>query len=168
VTAVRRDAVALAFVALCAVVLAGLCAGCGNKYTTAYRSLGAVREGAALAERALTDTCKGKVIQCERDHPTDRAAYLACADPCRKAGESWTRVVRPAINSALLVGVAAVDSAYQAKVSPSASSYLAPVACALARALELWGHLLPPPVAAAVRAVCGAIELGLCPRMVTP
>ena len=166
--ATTHDALALAGVAILAVVITWCNLSCGNQYATAYRSLGAVRATAALAEQTLTDACKAKVLECERSHPTERADYLACGLLCRRGGEAWVKYVRPSVNSALVAGTAAIDLAYLSKSKPSPTAYLSPVACALSRAMSQWVSLLPASVAGAVRAVVAFVDAATCPKEVTP
>lgn len=143
-------------------------AGCGNPYLTAYRSIASTRSVALATEGALGAACEEKVPRCLAAHAVYSPGYVSCMANCKAAMAAWRTYVRPSINSALVVAVGSVQIAEASKAKPDVMAILKPVACALARALEQWGSLLPPSVRATAAAACAFVALATCPKEVTP
>jgi hypothetical protein len=163
-----RDSLALVLVAGLAVWLVWLATSCGNPYLTAYRSIATTRSVALATEGALGAACEEKVPRCLAANAIDSPGYVECMKACKAAMKAWRGTVRPAINSALVVAVGAVQVTEAAKSKPDTMTILKPVACALARALEQWGSLLPVSVRATAQAACAFVSAATCPKEVSP
>lgn len=156
-----REGVAIVLACGLAAWLLALLTGCTDPYLAAYRTTATARATAATAEQALSESCRAKADACKAASATPDA-YSACWAPCRHALESWIRIGRPAVNTALAAALAAVQLAELTRKKPSPLEYLKPVACALARALQQWGHLLPPATRAQIESVAGLVSAATC------
>lgn len=107
----RRDAIAGIFVAFAALVLIGLCHGCGSPYLTALKAGATFRSTAVATEKGLADSCHAKHLACIAAHGAATPAFNVCTDPCVKGLTAWARYTRPAVNTALSLFVAGVQLA---------------------------------------------------------
>jgi hypothetical protein len=114
-----------------------------------WRATLAVREAGTMTDRTLADVCRQKWETCKPKVAVERdACFKGCAD----ALDSWRKIARPAIDSALIVTVAALQIAEKARAKkPDWVALLKPAVCALARGLAAWGHMLPPATLAAIK-----------------
>lgn len=127
-----------------------------------WRATLAVREASTMTDRTLADVCRAKWETCKGKPAVERdACFKAHGD----ALDSWRKIGRPAIDSALIITVAALQIAERAKAKkPDWIALLKPAACALARGLAAWGHLLPPATLAAIKGPLDLVSGFTCGR----
>jgi hypothetical protein len=165
---VYRSRMALAFVALCGLVLYLVWTSGCNPYGNAYRGLATARATAETARDVMAQVCHAKRVGCLTTHGPGTPGYDTCWADCRAAETAWVRYVRSAINTALAAGLGAIRVAEVAKTKPDMMAILRPVACALSVGLGQWLHLLPPSTAATVRALVDLAGAYACPKEVAP
>ena len=150
---------------VCALALVvALLAGCGGPHAVAWRTTAAVRSAGDLTDKAIAASVDREAEKCIKAGKTDAVALRACVQASKPwaALVEWRATVRPAINSALVLTVASLQIAEQAKAKDlDWGAILAPAACAIARALEQWGDLLGGSKAAILAAV-GAVKGATC------
>ena len=133
----------IAALALCAALAAGLVA-CAGPYATAWRTTEGVRQVGNQVDRALGTVAMKKHAECVTAHGRQTDGYAKCIDKHRRAVDTWRRVARPAVNSALAATVGAIQLAERVDSDKPVdwADLLRPAVCALARAVEQWGHLM--------------------------
>jgi hypothetical protein len=149
------------------VVLAVLHASCGNPYLTAYRTLATARATAETTRDTLGQVCHLKRVKCLETHGAGTPAYVMCWDDCRKAERAWVDYIRPAVNSGLLAGLGAIQTAEAVKGKVDIIAMLKPIVCAIGAGVTQWGHLLPPSVKADLMMFASIAAAATCPK-VTP
>lgn len=158
----RQKLVGFLWFGLAFAILAYLLSGCGNAYVTAYKSLATVRATAELTEQTLSDVCRIKAENCQAAHTSDASAFGECVGPCVDALGNWITYVRPAVNTGLAAGLGAIEVARAAKSKPDVLAIMKPIACALARGMKAWGHLLPPKVKTQVESIVKLVDAATC------
>jgi len=133
----------VATLALCAVLGAGF-AACAGPYAAAWRTTEAVRQVGNQVDHSLGVVAQKKHIECVNAHGRQTEGYAKCIDKHRRALDTWRRVARPAVNSALAATVGAIQLAERVKSDKPVdwADLLRPAVCAIARAVEQWGHLM--------------------------
>lgn len=133
----------LAELALCAALAAGL-AACAGPYAAAWRTTEGVRQVGNQVDHALGTVAMKKHVECVNAHGRQTEGYAKCIDKHRRALDTWRRVARPAVNSALAATVAGIQLAERVDSDKPVDweSLLQPAVCALARVVEQWGHLM--------------------------
>jgi len=133
----------LAALALCAALAAGL-AACAGPYAAAWRTTEGVRQVGNQVDHALGTVAMKKHVECVNAHGRQTDGYAKCIDKHRRALDTWRRVARPAVNSALAATVGAIQLAERVKSDKPMdwADLLRPAVCAITRAVEQWGHLM--------------------------
>jgi hypothetical protein len=123
-----------------ALVVAGLAlvatahAGCGS-LAPGYRTVLIVRDVGDQTGKTLANACKIRRLDCTEKHSPGSPQVKECLKTCHEALVTWTRYVRPALNSALAATYAGLETAYAAgKRKTDWRPLLRPGVCALLRA----------------------------------
>lgn len=139
----HRHLARIAGLALFVALGAGL-AACAGPHAAAWRTTEAVRQVGNQVDRTLGVAAQKKHVECLSAHGRQTAGYARCIDKHRRAVDTWRRVARPAVNSALAATVAAIQIAERVKSDKPLDweTALRPAVCAITRAIEQWGHLM--------------------------
>jgi hypothetical protein len=124
--------------------LAGAASGCAGAFDRAWRTTDAVRLAGSTVDRALGAAAKEKHAVCVKQHGARTAGYAQCIDGHRKMLKAWREVARPAVSSALVATVSALQIAERVgqKEPGNWLELVKPAVCALAKVVEQWGHLM--------------------------
>ena len=119
-------------------------AACAGPYATAWRTTEAVRQVGNQVDNSLGIIAQKKHLECVNAHGRQTAGYASCIDKHRRAVDTWRRIARPAVNSALAATVGAIQLAERVKPDKPVdwAAVLQPAVCAISRAIEQWGHLM--------------------------
>jgi hypothetical protein len=128
-----------------------LCSCAGGQWKT----VAVVRSAGVAVDTSITAVVRARHLDCTKHGST--VAYNTCIAPHRSALHSWTNYAKPALNSALIVTVASLQAAEAQKTKVDVWALLKPGLCALASGLAEWGHLLPPAVMTAAKAVAASV-----------
>jgi len=141
-----------AAVGIMALGLLALSATACNPYAVAWRTTGAIQAAGNLTDRAIAISATKARDDC-RQKPATYALCMRDARPIQ-ALTYWRQIARPAVNASLIATVTSMQIAERAKAK--ALDWLAilrPAACALAKMVEQFGHLLGPQKSAVLVAV---------------
>lgn len=153
---------------LLVLLLGAASASCTNPTVTALRATATARATAVLARDTLYEVCHVKRVRCLEINPVGSQGYDTCWAACRKAEEHWVRYGRPAVNSAIVAAIGAIQAAELAKQKPNWLVVIKPLACALAESLKQWGHLLPPGIQAQAQALASLAAGATCQPLEVP
>lgn len=115
--------------------------GC-SPYKTSWRILSAVKAAGVTTSRILGEGAKTKHDQCSKGREPRDPAYAKCMGRWPEAIKYWTQVVKPALNTALVVAVTSLQIAERAKTKPDILGLLKLGVCALLRIPEQFKALL--------------------------
>ncbi len=133
--------------------------------TRAVRGLQQLRD---LTAKQLAAMVHARNVECLAKHAPKTAEYADCIKEPREWLRTWQEVVRPAVNSAAAVGVAALKTealVRKCKADGNCTkvviALLKPGVCAITRALKAFGHKLPDK-GASLLGIVGMIEGVAC------
>jgi hypothetical protein len=120
-------------------------ASCGGALTTGYRATliaTQVRDGISTT---LAAACKAKHEECKTVHGTNNPQFKACVADCKKALTLWVKKAKPAVQAALILTIAGLETAKKAKDKKYSGwiELIKPAVCGLAAALVELKDLLP-------------------------
>lgn len=128
---------------LLAALFAYIAAAC-SPYAAAWRTTAAVRSAGTFTANALATAALAKHDECTKLAAGDKAKYRACAGEHYRAAKAFRTYAVPAINTAVTVAVTSILLAERAKKKGlDWLAILKPAACALAKAVQEFRHLLP-------------------------
>jgi hypothetical protein len=124
-------------------LLAAWLSGCGNN-AAGYRACTTSIKVGNEVGRTLAGVCRVVRLACVKKYGAVRTVELEeCLRTCHKALDSWVKVVRPAVNSAVALAFGGLETARAAKrVDSTWIAKLRPGVCALIRAVTQWRDLL--------------------------
>jgi hypothetical protein len=132
--------------------------GC-NKYAVAWRSAAGLQDAGNRTDDALAEAAAKKHNECLVKHGAKADGYAKCVEPYRQVLVAWVTYVRPAISSAIRTTVAALQIAERVKADKTNwLALLKPGACALAKAVADWTHLMGDKAAEQVKKYLGLVE----------
>lgn len=100
---------------------------------------------------------------CKTKYGAATKPYADCLGKYPEAADAWIKIVRPAVNSALTMTVAAIQLAEQSKdKNVPWLEYLKPALCAMCQAIAEWDKLLPSTVKTYSTATCKFITAATC------
>jgi hypothetical protein len=100
---------------------------------------------------------------CRTTYGAATKPYADCLGKYPEALDTWIKIVRPAVNSALTMTVAAIQLAEQTKDKKLPwLEYLKPALCAVCQAVTQWDKLLPETVKKYSTAICKFITAATC------
>jgi hypothetical protein len=76
--------------------------------------------------------------------------------------DTWVKYVRPGVNTGIVASIGAIEVARVSKGKILPMTVIKPVACALARGLDQWIHLLPVSARSQVEAITKLVTLFTC------
>lgn len=115
--------------------------GC-SPYKASWRILSAVKAAGITTSKILGNSAKTKHDQCSKGRQPRDPAYAKCMGRWPEAIKYWTQVVKPALNTALVVAVTSLQIAERAKTKPDILGLLKLGVCALLRIPEQFKALL--------------------------
>jgi len=124
--------------------LLALMAACANPHAAAWRTSDVVRQAGNQVDRAFGTLARNQHKKCVEAHGPRTSGYAVCIDKHKKALDAWRKQARPAVNSALIATVSAIQIAEKVKQDKPVNwvSLLRPAVCAITKVIEQWGHLL--------------------------
>ena len=137
--------------------------GCAGPFAAAWRTTEAVRQAGNHVDRALGAAATRKHAECVEVHGPKTEAYAVCIAKHWKALKVWRERTRPAVNSALIATVSALQLAERAKSDEEVDwlATIGPAACAITKVVRQWGHLMGDERDRIMRAI-GAIQGVTC------
>lgn len=150
---------------LCLAVITASALLCSCKATmspdTGYRALLIVRDVGDAASKALGEYGAAKHAACQAA-PTP--SYKECIASTKKILETWTTAIKPAVNSALKLARAALETARQAKKTDmSWLNKIKPAVCGLVQAVKEWKEFLGESKLKAILGPLDTVEGLVCP-----
>jgi hypothetical protein len=145
-----------------AMMIAGSQTGCANN-AAGYRAVTVTVKVGNETGRTLAAVCRVRRLACVKKHTAVRTVELEeCLRYCHRALDRWTKIVRPAINTATEATFAGLEIARQArKVDATWIAKLRPAVCALIRSVTQWRDLLGKK-AEGLLGLLGSVEGFVC------